>query len=161
MSHFFSDVAEMTPRTVTSYSGVFLHYLNLLPVKLIRGCRVSRLEQRGAQHSRLHYNRVVDVAVSEMSSASRAPPRSAHSWSVKRHRQVASATHSRQTPRHTHTLTHNTSALGHHGSSSSQTSHKVSLYVRCNLSDTLKLMLFSTYCSSCWHVTVLSRCSRV
>lgn len=64
---FCSDVAEMTSRTVTSYSGVSLHYLNLLPVKLIHGCRVSRLEQRRAQHSRLHYNRVVDVIVSEKS----------------------------------------------------------------------------------------------
>lgn len=68
-----SDVVEMTSWFVTSYSGVFMHYLNLPQVKLIQGCRVSRLEQshcrsHTAGHSRLHYNNgAEDVIVIEKS----------------------------------------------------------------------------------------------
>lgn len=57
-----SDMLEMTSWFITSYSGVFLHYLNFPQVKPIQGCRVSH------SHSHLHYsNSAEDVIVIEKS----------------------------------------------------------------------------------------------
>lgn len=102
-----SDMLEMTSWFITSYSGVFLHYLNFPQVKPIQEYRVSHLEQphcgsNTMWHSHLHYsNSAEDVIVIEKSGWQAKwgvlHPDAVIDTNVKRYQQMGSVTQSQQT----------------------------------------------------------------